>query len=150
MHLALSIIASIDMGTHAAIISQQAGSAMQCVRVTDGTVILMQTAVVGSTDITFTALYTGSFGNNITVVLQTGAKANTIAAVVSVPGYATEIFQNIPAPPTVVTTTTASSSSSTTLQVALRRTSWLDQWRAAPVLVDHRLSPASPTARTWC
>ena len=105
-----------DMGTHAAVISQQAGTAMQCVRVTDGT-DTNATAVVGSTDITFTALYTGSFGNNITVVLQSGAKANTIAAVVSVPGYATEIFQNIPAPPVVMATTTASSSGSTTLVV---------------------------------
>ena len=105
-----------DMGTHAAVIAQQAGSAMQCVRVTD-TTDTAASAVVGSTDITFTGLYTGSQGNNITVVLQNGAKANTIAAVVSVPGYATEIFNNVPAPPTVVTTTTASSSGSTTLVV---------------------------------
>jgi hypothetical protein len=103
-----------DMGTHAGVIAQQAGTAMQCVRVTDGT-DAAATAVVGSTDITFTAKYTGTQGDNVTVVLQNGAKANTIAAVVSVPGYATEIFQNISAPATVTSTTTASSSSSTTI-----------------------------------
>lgn len=105
-----------DMGTHAAIIAQQAGSAMMCVRVTDGTDVAA-TGVVGSTDVTFTAVNTGSYGNNISVTLQNGAKANTLAAVVGVPGYAAEVFQNIPMPATVTTQTTAPVSTSSTVDV---------------------------------
>lgn len=101
-----------DAATHAAIITQQGGNSMYVVRVTDGTDAKASHAI-GSTDITFNALYSGTQGNNITVTLQPGAKANTMAAVVGVPGYAAEIFNNIStgvATATVNGATTASTS----------------------------------------
>lgn len=105
-----------DMGTHAAIIVQQGGNSIYGVRVTDGSEAKASVAL-GSTNITFNALYAGTFGNSITVTIQNGAKANTIAAVVSAPGYAAEIFNNIPSPPTVTATVNGAVTSSTNIVV---------------------------------
>ena len=106
-----------DMGTHSAIISQQAGTAMQCVRVTDGT-DTKAAVTIGSTDITFTALYTGTVGNNIGVTLQAGSKVNTVAAVVTIPGYGSELFNNIPFPTVQTSAVLVTTSASTTVTVA--------------------------------
>jgi hypothetical protein len=92
-----------DMGTHVAIAIQQGANNLVCVRVTDGTDTNATAAV--ATNITFSGLYTGSYGNNIVVGLQNGSKANTWRAVVTVPGFAAEIFDNIGPTNTIVTTT---------------------------------------------
>lgn len=85
-----------DMGTHVATAVQQGAQSFVCVRVTDGT-DTAATYTLGSptADITFTALYTGSLGNNLTVSLSTGSKSGSWKAVVSVPGGEPEIFNNL-------------------------------------------------------
>ena len=57
-----------DMGTQVATAIQQGAQNFRCVRVTDGTDAAAYTVVPGS-NASFTALYTGSLGNNITVTL---------------------------------------------------------------------------------
>ncbi len=54
-----------DMGTQVATAVQQGAQNFRCVRVTDGTDTAAYTAVPG-TNASFTAIYTGSLGNNIT------------------------------------------------------------------------------------
>lgn len=83
-----------DMGTHAGIITQNGGNNMLGVRVSDST-DTAATAVVGSTNITFTGKYTGTQGNNITVTVQNGAKTSTWRAIVSISGFTPEVFDNI-------------------------------------------------------
>ena len=85
-----------DMGTPAALAVQQGAQAFVGVRVTDGTDVAASVSDNTTTpDITFTARYTGSLGNSITVTLSAGANANTWNAMVSLPGVGSEIFQNI-------------------------------------------------------
>jgi uncharacterized protein len=85
-----------DMGTAVAVAVQQGAQNFRCVRVTDGT-DTAATASIGTSpaEITFNAKYTGSYGNNITVTLSTGSKANTWRAVVGVPGVVPEVFDNV-------------------------------------------------------
>jgi hypothetical protein len=83
-----------DMGTAVAIMTQQGASNFRCVRVTDGTDAAATSTGV-STCITFTALYTGTLGNSISVVISAGSKASSWRATVSVPGFFPEVFDNI-------------------------------------------------------
>src|SRR5260370_29031638 len=65
-----------DMGTPVATAVQQGAANFRCVRATDGT----DTAAafqVPNTNVVFTALYTGTFGNSIIVAMGTGSKANS-------------------------------------------------------------------------
>lgn len=83
-----------DAGTQVATAVQQGASNFRVVRVTDGTDL----AAAGSGPtgaITFTARYTGSLGNSITVTLSAGSKSGTWRAVVGLPGVASEVFDNI-------------------------------------------------------
>ena len=48
-----------------------------------------------NTNFLFTALYTGSLGNQITVTLSTGSQAGTWRLTVSLPGGPIEVFDNI-------------------------------------------------------
>ncbi len=73
-----------DMGTQVATAVQQGAQNFRCVRVTDGTDTAAQ-AVVPGTTVTFTALYTGSLGNNVMLNLTPGSKANTWRLTVSLP-----------------------------------------------------------------
>lgn len=72
------------------------------VRSTDGTDLAATAHFLVSPDTgsewgaTFTAKYTGLQGNNITVALSTGAKLNTLKAIISLPGIGTEYYNNIP------------------------------------------------------
>jgi hypothetical protein len=87
-----------DMGTVVATAVQQGANDFRCVRVTDGTDLSAQKSDNNSTpSITFTALYTGSLGNNISVQIVAGSKATTWRAVISVPGGIPEVFDNLPA-----------------------------------------------------
>ena len=49
----------------------------------------------GTTGVTWTAKYTGSLGNSVSVLLTKGTAANSYKIVVSCPGLATEIYDNV-------------------------------------------------------
>ena len=65
-----------DMGTQVATAVQQGAQNFRCVRVTDGTDTAAQ-SIVPNTTFSFTALYTGSLGNNVVLALNPGSQANT-------------------------------------------------------------------------
>jgi phage tail sheath protein FI len=83
-----------DMGTQVATAVQQGAQNFRCIRVTDNTDTAAQTVLPGTT-VTFTALHTGSLGNQITLTLDTGSKANTWRLTVSLPGLQPEVYDNI-------------------------------------------------------
>ncbi len=83
-----------DMGTQVACAVQQGASSFRCVRVTDGTDTAAAQQVPG-TGATFTALYTGSLGNQISVVLGNGSRAGSWRLTVALPGLAPEVFDNL-------------------------------------------------------
>ena len=83
-----------DTGTHIATAVQQGAQNFRCVRVTDGTDTAAQAAVGGTTFI-FTALYTGSLGNQIVLTMGAGSQANTWRLTVALPGLAPEVYDNI-------------------------------------------------------
>ena len=83
-----------DLGTPVAIAVQQGAWNFRCVRVTDGT----DTAAafqLPNTTLVFTALYSGSLGNQITVALGIGSKAASWRLAVSLPGLQPEVYDNI-------------------------------------------------------
>ncbi len=85
---------TFDMGTQVATAVQQGAQNFRCVRVTDGT----DTAAsvnVQSSSITFTAIYTGSVGNGLSVAIGFGSQAGTTKIVVSLPGMTPEVYDNI-------------------------------------------------------
>jgi len=82
-----------DMGTQVATAVQQGAANFRCVRVTDGTDSAASVVVLGA--ITFTALYTGSLGNLLTVTLSPGSAANSWSLTVALPGQSPEVFNNI-------------------------------------------------------
>ena len=83
-----------DMGTQVAIAVQQGAQNFRCVRVTDGTDAAAYTVVPGS-NASFTAMYTGSLGNNITLTLRAGTKPNTWMLSVLLPGFVPEVFDGL-------------------------------------------------------
>jgi hypothetical protein len=86
-----------DMGTQIATSALQGANNFRCVRVTDGSDLAAQVKDTDSgTSITFTAAYSGSLGNNLSVQILSGSKASTWKAVVSVPGGLPEVFDNVP------------------------------------------------------
>jgi phage tail sheath protein FI len=83
-----------DMGTQVATAIQQGAQNFRCVRVTDGTDTAAQVAVTNTT-FTFTALYTGSLGNEIVLTMSAGSQAGTWRLTVALPGLAPEVYDNI-------------------------------------------------------
>src|SRR5579871_6288124 len=83
------MVRKYDLGTHVATAVQQGAQNFRCVRVTDNTDSAAQ-AVVPGTTVAFTALYTGSLGNQIMLALAAGSKANTWRLTVSLPGLQPE------------------------------------------------------------
>jgi phage tail sheath protein FI len=83
-----------DMGTHVATAVQQGAQNFRCVRVTDNTDCAAQTTIPGTT-VTFTALYTGSLGNQVSLTLSSGSKVNTWRLTISLPGLQPEVYDNI-------------------------------------------------------
>jgi len=83
-----------DMGTQVATAVQQGAQNFRCVRVTDGTDTAAYTVVPGS-NASFTAIYTGSLGNNIILTLSTGSQPNTWALSVLLPGFVPEIYDGL-------------------------------------------------------
>jgi hypothetical protein len=82
-----------DMGTAVAAAVQQGAANFRCVRVTDGTDTAASLSILGA--ISFTALYTGSLGNQLSVTFGPGSAANSWRLTVSLPGLTPEIFDNI-------------------------------------------------------
>jgi phage tail sheath protein FI len=83
-----------DMGTHVATAIQQGAQNFRCVRATDGTDVAAQVIVPGST-VTFTALYTGSLGNQVSVTLQQGPSQSAWQLIVALPGLQPEVYSNL-------------------------------------------------------
>lgn len=83
-----------DMGTQVVIAVQQGASNFRCVRVTDGTDVAATSTGV-ATCITFTALYTGSVGNGLSVAISSGSKASSWKATVTCQGLQSEVFDNV-------------------------------------------------------
>jgi phage tail sheath protein FI len=83
-----------DMGTQVATSVQQGAQNFRCVRVTDNTDSAAQT-ILPATTVAFTALYTGSLGNQVVLTLSTGSKANTWRLTVALPGLQPEVYDNI-------------------------------------------------------
>jgi hypothetical protein len=81
------------MGTQVATAVQQGAANFRCVRVTDGTDSAAMLSLFGAAN--FTALYTGSTGNLLTLNLATGSAANSWRLSVSLPGLSPEVFDNI-------------------------------------------------------
>ena len=84
----------VDMGTQVATAVQQGAQDFRCVRVTDGTDAAAYTVVPGS-NASFTALYTGSLGNSVTLTLRTGTKPNTWKLTVALPGFVPEVYDGL-------------------------------------------------------
>jgi phage tail sheath protein FI len=83
-----------DMGTHVATAVQQGAQNFRCVRATDGT-DTAASLTLPSTAFTFTALHTGSLGNDLQVTLGVGSKASTWRLSVALPGLVPEAYDNI-------------------------------------------------------
>ena len=83
-----------DMGTQIATAVQQGAQNFRCVRVTDGTDTAASVNVLSSS-VTFTALYTGSVGNGLTISVSYGSQTGTYKVVVSLAGTAPEVYDNI-------------------------------------------------------
>lgn len=82
-----------DMGTAVAAAVQQGAQSFVCVRVSDGTDTAAQLAVQSA--ITFTAIYTGSLGNQLSIGISQGSQVGTWRVTVSLPGRNPEAFNNI-------------------------------------------------------
>jgi hypothetical protein len=83
-----------DLGTQVATAVQQGAQNFRCVRVTDGTDAAAYTVVPGS-NASFTAIYTGSLGNNITLTLGVGTKPNSWMLSVLLPGFEPEVYDGL-------------------------------------------------------
>lgn len=83
-----------DMGTQVATAVQQGAQNFRCVRVSDGTDTAAQVIVPGTT-VSFTALHTGSLGNQVSLVLQPASKPNCWRLTVALPGVQPEVYDNI-------------------------------------------------------
>jgi hypothetical protein len=82
-----------DMGTQVATAVQQGAANFRCVRVTDGTDTAASVSILGA--VTFTALYTGSLGSQISLTFSAGSAANSWQLAISLPGQSPEVFNNI-------------------------------------------------------
>jgi hypothetical protein len=83
-----------DMGTQVATAVQQGAQEFRCIRVTDGTDTAAQTLVPGTTA-AFTALYSGSLGNQVTLTFQASSKPGKWRLTVGIPGYQPEVYDQL-------------------------------------------------------
>ena len=96
------MVRAFDMGTPVSCAVDQGASAMVGVRVTDGTdtaanYALLYSSVGNNYPLLLTAIYTGSQGNQIALVLGVGTNANSWKLSLQVPGMLPEVFDNIDA-----------------------------------------------------
>ena len=83
-----------DLGTQVATAVQQGAQNFRCVRVTDGS-DTAASVLVPSTTVAFTALYSGTLGNQIALALNPGSRAGAWRLTVALPGITPEVFDNI-------------------------------------------------------
>ncbi|HYA07487.1 MAG TPA: hypothetical protein VEF90_16500 [Xanthobacteraceae bacterium] len=81
-------IAAVALGTGGNALTLAASAATASGAVLSG-------GTAGTTGVTWTAKYTGSLGNSVAVLLTKGTAANSYKIVVSCPGLATEIYDNV-------------------------------------------------------
>jgi len=88
-----------DLGTAVYTASLQGASNFKLIRVTDGTDAAASGTLGTGTGITFTAKYTGTLGNSITVVVGSGTNSVsgtvTYKLTVNLPGQLSEVYDNI-------------------------------------------------------
>jgi uncharacterized protein len=94
------LVRKYDLATAMGVFFLEGATAIQYVRVTDGTDTaalgkLMDTATTPAIGATLTALYTGTRGNTITASVSAGTKASTYRVVINMPGQQAEVFDNI-------------------------------------------------------
>ena len=82
-----------DMGTVLYVAQQQGAANFRCVRVTDGTDTAASLAITSGA--TFTAFYTGTLGNSITLSFSTASGGTGTKVTISCPGLVSEVFDNI-------------------------------------------------------
>ena len=90
-----------DMGTPVATAVQQGASAFRCVRVSDGTDSAASYAVGlanGSFSVLFSARYSGSLGNTVSLALSAASVPGTWQLTIAMPGLVPEVYTNIAAP----------------------------------------------------
>lgn len=90
-----------DVATASAISFLVGAQNQRIIRVTDGTDTAATKAIMdvnGTPAIgcTLTAIYTGTVGNTITAQVTAGTKASTYKLTINLPGYVSEVFDNIP------------------------------------------------------
>jgi hypothetical protein len=83
-----------DMGTQVATAVQQGASNFRCVRVTDATDVAAS-AVIQTSCLTVTSLFTGSFANTDTVTLSAGTKLGTTKISIVRVNALAEVYDNI-------------------------------------------------------
>jgi uncharacterized protein len=83
-----------DMGTQVATAVQQGAQNFRCVRITDGTDAAAYSVVLG-TNASFTAIHTGSLGNNVTIALEAGSRPGTWRLSVLLSGFEPEIYEGL-------------------------------------------------------
>ena len=88
-----------DMGTQVATAIQQGAQNFLCVRVSDGSDTAAQLGLFYNNSangpLVLTALYTGSYGNQISGAFLPGSQANTWRLSITLPGSTPEVFDNI-------------------------------------------------------
>lgn len=89
-----------DMGTQVAAAVLQGAANFRCVRVTDGTDVaataaFVDTATTPATGLNVTSKYTGTLGNSAQVTIAAGSAANSYRVTVGMPGFVSEVFDNI-------------------------------------------------------
>jgi hypothetical protein len=90
-----------DMGTAVAIAVQQGATNFRCVRVTDGSDTAASYAIGLANDsfsVMFTAVNTGSLGNQISLALSQSSTSGGWQLVIGLPGLVPEVYANIAAP----------------------------------------------------
>jgi hypothetical protein len=95
------VVRKYDLATAMNVFFLQGATAVQYVRVTDGTDLaatgkLMDTNGTPAIGANLTAFYTGTRGNSITAAMTAGTKASTFKLTISLPGVQAEVFDNIP------------------------------------------------------
>jgi hypothetical protein len=81
-----------DLGTDVMVAVQQGASNFRCVRATDGSDTAASVTTAGGV---FTARYTGSLGNALTMTYATGSAASTWKVTIGLPTMTPEVYDNI-------------------------------------------------------
>ena len=82
-----------DMGTVLYVAQQQGAANFRCVRATDGSDTAASLVITSGA--TFTAFYTGTLGNSITLSFSAASSGTGTKVTISCPGLVSEVFDNI-------------------------------------------------------